>query len=1048
MAEPPVVEIREPGQPVRRVVLDRAIEVGRECDGEILDDPGVSRHHIKLVPSPLALSVVDLGSRNGTLVNGNPLSGRATLEVGDIVRLGGTDILVVARPVTAAPMAPAEGARHRATVVAPALGGPAIPKPPPPPPVVQGPSPVRHLRDGVLGLGTRAGRPVFANYMELPRRVPIPVWHAIRVASVAAYVALCVALFVRPAGGLFAFFKVVVPLLPILFFVAPGLWRNICPLAASNQSPRVLGFSRGRTAPDWLRRRGYVIALVLFFGITGARLALFNAGARATGILLAATIVSAFGAGFVFKGKSGWCSSICPLLPLQRVYGQTPFLTVPNSHCQPCVACTKNCYDFKPRVAYQADLHDPDPAWSAPRKLFAAALPGFVLGFFTLVGSTGLSNVHIYERLGLYLGGSVGSFFAVDALLPLSVAAVTALYGSVAINIFYWYSAVTLASSFKTITGMAIPWVRWPIRAVVLVLALVWLARTAVAERLFLAQSAAAAQPIQLSAKGASALRAARGAPRGGGGGDRDPSDEVEVCFDPDTVVGAEAGLSLLEIAERNGQAIEAGCRMGVCGADPVAVLAGLDHLSPAEEEELNTLRRLGFAANTRMACCARVRSGPVKLSLTPEPGQVATERPAGFDPYIASVVVIGNGIAGVTAADFVRRGHPDCEIHLVGAESHVLYNRMGISRLVYGRSAMQGLFLLAEQWYDEHGITAWLNTVATRIDVATRRVFLGTGDVLPYDRLVLAMGSSATVPPIDGFSRPGAFVMREAADAIAIRAYAQAQRCRSAVVAGGGLLGLEAAHSLHELGLQVSVLERGSRLLSRQVDRRCSELVGGYFDGIGMRIVYGAEAVSLAGDGAVSRVVLKDGRELDCQLFLGAIGIRPNAELARQAGVAVNRGIVVDDHLATSVPGIYAAGDVAERNGMVLGLWPIAAKHGEVAAMNALGGDHSVDAEVPACILKGAGIELSSIGRVEPEPGDELIVIDNPAEQSYRRIVISGGRVAGGVVLGHHPEDFSAVLAAVKKQATVGDASLGALRDGDWNVLKGLGSPSPAATV
>jgi NAD(P)H-nitrite reductase large subunit len=120
----------------------------------------------------------------------------------------------------------------------------------------------------------------------------------------------------------------------------------------------------------------------------------------------------------------------------------------------------------------------------------------------------------------------------------------------------------------------------------------------------------------------------------------------------------------------------------------------------------------------------------------------------------------------------------------------------------------------------------------------------------------------------------------------------------------------------------------------------------------------------------------------------------------------------------------------------MVLGLWPIAAKQGEVAAVNALGGDEHLEAEVPACILKGAGIELSSIGRIEPGPDDELVVIDNPAQHSYRRMVISDGRLVGGVVLGHHPEDFSAILAAVKKQTYVGGASLAALRGGD---LRGL---------
>jgi nitrite reductase (NADH) large subunit len=284
----------------------------------------------------------------------------------------------------------------------------------------------------------------------------------------------------------------------------------------------------------------------------------------------------------------------------------------------------------------------------------------------------------------------------------------------------------------------------------------------------------------------------------------------------------------------------------------------------------------------------------------------------------------------------------------------------------------------------------------------------------------------------------------------MAIRAYVQQKGCREAVVAGGGLLGLEAAYSLYELGLHVTVLERGPRLLSRQIDSRCSELVHNYFDGIGMRVLYGAETEALQGNGgldsAVDSALLKDGREVPCQVFLGAIGIRPNVDLAKQAGISVNRGVLVDDRMATSVPGIFAAGDVAEHNGLVLGLWPIAAKQGEVAAINALGGDERLVAEVPACILKGAGIELSSIGRVEPEPGDELVVIDNPSRQSYRRMVISDGRLVGGLVLGHHPEDFSSILAAVKKGTYVGDASLAALRAGDMKALKGSGAPQPAS--
>lgn len=1060
MWEPPIIEIREPGVGVRRIHLDRAIEVGRECVGELLADEGVSRRHLRLVPSPTALSLVDLGSSNGTLVNGLRVTGRVTLERGDLVRLGQTEILVIGRatgpsgPVAASSRATVLGAQAvgadggNGTATALADPAPALPLPPPPPapaPAAGAPSPLTELKRRILGI-VDPDVPVFPNYMELPSRVPLRVWHIVRVGSIAAYLALCVTLFVAPAAGLFVFFKVIVPLLPILFFVAPGLWRNICPLAASNQTPRVTGITRGLTPPDWLKRYGYVVAVVLFFGITSARLAVFNVSGIATGILLSLTILNAFAAGVVFKGKSGWCSSICPLLPLQRVYGQTPFVTVPNSHCQPCVGCTKNCYDFNPRVAYQADMHEPDPGWSAPRKLFVGALPGFVLGFFTLVGQTGAPTATVYEQLALFFLGSVGLFFLADAVLPVTTPLLAAVWGGVAIVVFYWFSGVTLAADVTALIGVDVSWLRWPIVLAVALLAVVWVARSRVKERQFVAANADSLPLIQLSAPAAKAV--AKKVEGGSGSGDGGDGEGAEVSFGGDGPVGAQVGASLLEVAERCRKAIEAGCRMGVCGADPVAIVDGMSCLSAPEEEEETTLRRLGFAANTRMACSARLQEGHVRVSLTPEPGGGDTERPAEFDRSIVSVVVLGNGIAGVTAADFVRRGHPDCEIHLVGRESHVLYNRMGISRLVYGRSAMQGLYLLPETWYDDHGVTAWLNTVADRIDLESRRVFLGTGDVLPYDRLVLAMGSSSTVPPIGGFGRPGSFVMRTASDAIEIRAYAQQRGAREAVVSGGGLLGLEAAHSLHELGLRVTVLERGKRLLSKQVDPRCSELVHQHFAGIGMQVLYGAEADSLPGDGPVSSVLLKDGRALRCEVMLGAVGIKPNVELAKSAGLPVGRGVIVDDQMRAGAPDVFAVGDVAEHGGRVLGLWPVAAKQAEVAAGAALGGDDSLSADLPATILKGVDLDLFSVGVVEAGPADEVIVLENAALPSYRRLIVSGGRVVGAIVLGHHPDDVAAATYAVKNEVVLTDDARAEVRAGRWGVLKKRPAPAPVTAV
>ena len=195
---------------------------------------------------------------------------------------------------------------------------------------------------------------------------------------------------------------------------------------------------------------------------------------------------------------------------------------------------------------------------------------------------------------------------------------------------------------------------------------------------------------------------------------------------------------------------------------------------------------------------------------------------------------------------------------------------------------------------------------------------------------------------------------------------YAQQHGCRDAVVAGGGLLGLEAAYALPELGLAVTVLERGTRLLSKQIDEPASELVHAHFARVGIASGTGRRPRALERRRPdVSMVTLVDGTALACRLFVACVGIRPNTELAAAAGISVNRGVLVDDRMETSVPGVFAAGDVAEHDGLVLGLWPIAAKQGEVAALNALGGDAHLIAEIPATILKGVGLELSSIGRV-----------------------------------------------------------------------------------
>jgi len=865
----------------------------------------------------------------------------------------------------------------------------------------------------------------FPNYTQIRRRVPIWAWHVGRVLSVASAIGLCILLLVKPAKGLELWWKLAIPSLPLLWLTAPGLWRNLCPLAASNQTPRLFKFTRGLTIPDWYREYAPVVGMAAFILLVASREPLLNTSGVATAVLIGASLVGALTGGVVFKGKSGWCSSLCPLLPVQRIYGQTPFATVPNSHCQPCVGCTKNCYDFNPRVAYLADLYEDDRHYTGYRKFFVGCFPGLILCYFTLPEH--ISAASDYGRFALYIAASAGSFFLIEALLKVTVNKITAVYGAVAISLFYWYASQVLAG---TLTGSeSTAWFVWGLRGVVWVLAAVWLVRTWRKEAVFVEQ-ATAPPPVRL---GDEALDAARAQQAG----------NPEITFEPSGLrLVAKPGATLLDLAESGEQPVEAGCRMGVCGADPVCIVSGMEHLSPISSDEQATLERLGYAESTRMACCARV-NGPVTISLTPErAGAVAPKRVEGFeyDPEVTRVVVVGNGIAGVTAADHVRRRHPDCQIDVVANEPYPLYNRMGIGRLVYGSSAMVGLQLLPDSWYEDNKVTCWLNTFATGLDRERQELTLGTGEKLPYDRLILATGSDSFVPPIEGYGAPGTFVLRRAADAFGIRTFAQEHGAEHAVIAGGGLLGLEAAYALHKIGLHVTVLERGKTLLSRQLDERAAEMLRDYLEGLGLHIMLATETASLhAGEsngrpGRLREVRLRDGRSLPADLFLVAAGIAPLVELARESGLEVAKGVVVDDALATSDPHVFAVGDVAEHRGRTYGLWPAAVEQGEIAAENALGGARAYEGTVPVTMLKVVGVDLLSIGRFQPQDGDTVIAIEDSEEHSYRKLVIADDRIVGAILIARQ-QDAPHVTDAVKHARDV-SALMPALERGAWDVL------------
>ena len=282
----------------------------------------------------------------------------------------------------------------------------------------------------------------------------------------------------------------------------------------------------------------------------------------------------------------------------------------------------------------------------------------------------------------------------------------------------------------------------------------------------------------------------------------------------------------------------------------------------------------------------------------------------------------------------------------------------------------------------------------------------------------------------------PGTFVLREAEEAMDIRAFVQEHQCRRAVIGGGGLLGLEAGYALHKLGLAVSVLERGEWLLRRQLDARGSAFLRQYLEALGIDIVVQAETDAALGDGRVRQVRLKDGRTLPCELLLVAVGITPNVELARTAGLQINRGVIVDVTMRTSAPDVFAAGDACEFERQVSGLWPVAIEQTRVAAVNAMGGQAAYRETVPVTTLKVVGIDITSIGQFDPRAEDEIVIaLEDTNEHRYRKLVVAGGMIVGAILLGY-PLYAPAVSAAIKNGVDVGN-DLDDLRAGRWEILE-----------
>jgi len=362
-------------------------------------------------------------------------------------------------------------------------------------------------------------------------------------------------------------------------------------------------------------------------------------------------------------------------------------------------------------------------------------------------------------------------------------------------------------------------------------------------------------------------------------------------------------------------------------------------------------------------------------------------------------VVILGGNIAGTNAADIIKKEDPSTEIEIFTEDSNFSYSRIKLPAFLGGRVQEDELITHPEEWYQSRNIIFNKNCCAVQIIPEEKRVLFENGQETTYDKLLLCIGSKSNILPIPGIDNEGVFTLKTVEDAKRIREYAKTKN--TAIVIGGGLLGLEIAKSLTDLNLDVTVLEVFPRLLPRQLDVEGAEMLEQILSDFNIKVGLQASAKEITGDGELV-VSLTDGREFKSEMIVFAVGVKANIEVARNSGIEVNRGIIVNNRMQTNLTDVYSAGDCAEYNGMVWGIVPVAFEQSRIAALNILGKEIEYTDVVPSNTLKILEIDLTSIGKVTPEEQlpEEIKFVDNE-KRIYKKIVIDGNRMIGAILLG-----------------------------------------------
>ncbi|MGB8901192.1 MAG: FAD-dependent oxidoreductase [Methylocella sp.] len=364
-------------------------------------------------------------------------------------------------------------------------------------------------------------------------------------------------------------------------------------------------------------------------------------------------------------------------------------------------------------------------------------------------------------------------------------------------------------------------------------------------------------------------------------------------------------------------------------------------------------------------------------------------------------LVVVGNGMAATRFVDeLMQRALGRYSVIVIGAEPRLSYNRVLLSSLLAGEVGEAAIELKPRGWWNRHGVTTLEGQAVAAIDRQARVLTLANGQDFTFSKLVLATGSLPIRLPKPGLNLQNVLTFHDLADVDAMRALMR--RGARAAVIGGGLLGIEAAYGLAKAGVKVTLVHLMDRLMERQLDDRAAALLKRAIEAEGIEVLLGADTARVLGKEHAEGLELSDGRVLPADFVVCAVGVRPNAQLALDAGLAVNSGIMIDDGLTTSDPNIFALGECAEHRGCVYGLVEPATEQARILARR-LAGDRNVayPGSVSATNLKVSSVNVFSAGKFMQSPSSDIITLEDEGVASYKKFVIEDGRLKGTVLFG-----------------------------------------------